>query len=600
MTLLRKCCLFLILMFTFELFLIASLLFLIKSSEQAEEQIAYSNAVITSMNELLNLSREGAIKMVIGVFLDQSSSLAATKEECTKKLRSLNQLLSNTYATPLDKEEIGLAAKTCQHTIKEMDEALNMFRKGATRLEYLFMAERARQEFTAKMSLMISKTESFVRREIALRDASYAKQLTMKRFINGILVLAGTFNAIIAFVLVYGFSRNITDRLRVIQDNFQRFYQTRPLLSPAKGNDEISRLDRDFHAFANALEEAWQKDKAIFLNSPLSLIACTANGVIELCNPICLSTFRCSENDLVGRSVFSLDGSDSGNFQSYWQRASSAQATETAPIHYTCQFKRLDDSIFPAEFTFAHFEYQNEQKVLLALMDVTQRHALDEFRRRLVSMVSHDIKTPLTSMSVLMNNLETLIKSGEKKEALGKIETVTVEFSRLYRLTCDLLDMARLKSARIEANEELVTLSSVINAACNAVIWLARERQIELVQQIPEAQMSIKTDPDRLTQILVNLLSNAIKFSPPASTIVLGAHTKAAQTTIFVQDSGRGISGDQLQTIFEPFRQLETEDRQSGSGLGLAICKMLAESLGATMEVTSTIGKGSVFSVVLS
>lgn len=578
-------------MLAFELAVIANLLQLITSSEQAEEQIAFSNAVIADMNEVLNLSRRAGGVVLAAVFSSQKYKLEASREECTRAAARLAALANNKYATELDKSEIRAAAKVFDETIKELAKGKRLIDKNdTTMLDCLYIARSARSHFSKNMSLMIGENTSFMRRHRKLRDERYERQLATKQRINELLLFSIFSNAIIALALVYGFSKNVAERLSTIEDNFVRLNKLRPLNRLTKGRDEIARLDRKFHSFARALQEAWQKDKAIFGNLPISLMACSANGEIELCNPMAERTFCCLKEQLVGTSIFSLEQTDV--LSSIWREGEVA-------YNDRCHFRRPDGSVFPGEISLSYFDDRQERKVLLALVDITERKASEEFRQGLVSMVSHDLRTPLTSMSVLMSHLESLIKTGKKEEAMEKVSHVTQEFSRLYRLTCDLLDMAKMQASKIECDEEVVSVKELLESALNATVWLAKEKEIEIVSQAPDKELLVKTDSDRVVQILVNLLSNAIKFSPGGVTIELGVETAGPLATLFVRDHGRGISEQELEVIFKPFEQLRPEDRKQGAGLGLAICRMLAESLNSSIQVSSSAGKGSTFSLSL-
>lgn len=562
---------------------------LVAATEQSQERIAFSNSLISTTTELINVTRQAGVILVVVIFFNEDTSLEECKRECVKKTEQLAELARNKYCTDEDRIEITFAIKTCRYAVEELDEALRLFKRGTTIIDFYIVIEREIKEFVPITDAMSSRTTDFMTKQIRLRDERSARRLQTKLWTYNILCFSFASNVLIALALIYSFSSYVARRLALIEENFERFNKSLPLHVPAPGSDEIARLDHQFHTVATALNEAWQKDKAMFANLPIGLLACAVDGTVELCNPKSERIFQFGADDLVGKSILSLERS--GHLSTTWQQRSFCESEK-------CVFQRADEIEFPAEVSLASFEHESETKVLVSVEDISERQALAQFRQQLVSMVSHDIRTPLTSLSILMAHLEVLIATDQHEEAVSKIGKLSSEFARLYRLTSDLLDMARTQATRIETNLQVVQLSAIMDTVIDAVIWFANEKDIAIVVA-PAPNEKIRTDPDRLTQILINLVNNALKFSSTGSTVEVSIHSSQRAITFSVQDHGRGMNEGQLQMIFEPFTQVKTEDKESGSGLGLAICKMLAESLGASLEVSSVLGRGSTFSVVL-
>jgi PAS domain S-box-containing protein len=422
------------------------------------------------------------------------------------------------------------------------------------------------------------------------------------------VTVAIVFNTLMALGFVYNLGRNTAERLSVIEDNLRRFRRRfempdspMPSVSLAtspesalhprtKGNDEIGRLDDEFRTFTQALKEAWQKDKEIFANLPLALLACSSDGVIEFINPKASDVLKCEPKDLLGRSIFNLDPSEKLKSLWYeWHPLASNRLT----------VQRQDQSELPVEISLAAYENKGQKKFLVALMDVSAREELERFRQQLVSMVSHDLKTPLTAIGLLTNRLETHIQQEQSDRALATINSLKEELSRLYRLTTDILDLSKIQTTQIRASMSNVSVAKLIESALNSIIWLADERDVGIMVLPCPTGLTVTTDNDRVIQILVNFMSNAIKFSPEGSQIVIESTVDHDSLRIAVRDQGRGIEKHQLETVFEPFKQLQPADKYIGTGLGLSICKLLADSLNARIEVESDAGSGSCFTLVL-
>ena len=224
--------------------------------------------------------------------------------------------------------------------------------------------------------------------------------------------------------------------------------------------------------------------------------------------------------------------------------------------------------------------------------------ALDEASKRkqeLVSMVTHDLRTPLTSIRSTM----TLLSEGALGElpprAVKKIGAAESSADRLIALINDLLDIEKLEAGKMQIDLSSNALEDIFEAALNSVSAFADEAHVHV--ELQESDFEVNCDPDRIVQVLVNLLSNAIKFSPKDSTVELAAKELGQWIEISVTDHGRGIPAEYQDKVFERFQQVKPGDatEKKGTGLGLPICKAIVEAHGGTIALTSTPGAGSSF-----
>lgn len=220
---------------------------------------------------------------------------------------------------------------------------------------------------------------------------------------------------------------------------------------------------------------------------------------------------------------------------------------------------------------------------------------MEQFKQQLLSMVSHDLRTPLTSLQLSTETMECFLRAGEVERAISLLERVRTETGRLTRLTSDLLEMARIESKQISCSFSDVSVQELISTAINAVSSSADGKEMALSTGPVDANLLVTTDGDRAVQILVNFLSNAIKYSDVGTDVTLCTTVNDNRVRFSIKDQGRGIPPDHLDSIFEPFKQVRAEDRRKGTGLGLTICKMLAESIRGTVGVESVVNQGSTF-----
>lgn len=233
--------------------------------------------------------------------------------------------------------------------------------------------------------------------------------------------------------------------------------------------------------------------------------------------------------------------------------------------------------------------------------DVTSEAEAAAAKDEFVSIVSHELRTPLTSIKTSLDLL-TRGAAGELPDAMAELADVALRnLDRLIRLVDDLLDLSRITSGRIVTELKPVSATEAAARAHEAVRGFADERSVTLDTQFRQRPITVVGDADRLEQVFVNLLANAIKFSPRGGCVSLTGWLEDDAAMFEVADQGPGIPPDQLETIFDKFRQLEMAATRShgGAGLGLAISRGIVDHLGGRLWAESEEGTGSRFFVRL-
>ncbi|MEO8698733.1 MAG: ATP-binding protein [Kofleriaceae bacterium] len=219
-----------------------------------------------------------------------------------------------------------------------------------------------------------------------------------------------------------------------------------------------------------------------------------------------------------------------------------------------------------------------------ALEDARRLAALGQF----AAAIAHDIRTPLTSISMNVQILRRKLELSEDDRE--HLDIALEELGRLDRSVAEILDFA--KPVRLVT--EAIDVGTLIETATSTLTPVLQEKQIGLTSE-PSPGMTVNGDPQRLRQVLVNLVSNAADASKPGANVTVRFSTDAGTIAIEVQDHGRGIGADDLPRIFEPF----FTTRPDGTGLGLAICHKVVRAHGGDIRVRSILGEGSTFTVVL-
>lgn len=400
----------------------------------------------------------------------------------------------------------------------------------------------------------------------------------------------------LALLLLIGllFTRDILSRLNIMLDNTVRLAKEQELQPSVSGADEIARLDSAFHEMSASLKETMHTHKAMLENAQDLICSMDAQGRFLAVNQAAATMLGHRPEKLINTCLMDLINAD--------QESSTAQklidvvtAGQQAPFEtrMVCKNKSLIDVLWSASWSPV------DETIFCVAHDITDKKAAEQFKKDVVQMVSHDLRSPLTAISNFHELLEAGLLGDLEKEGIEQVEVAKRSTERMLALINDLLDVDRMQSGMLELARSDVRLADAFAQAVESVLPLANTEEIRIIT-FPD-DLVVYADQHRLVQILVNLLSNAIKFSPKGSTIALSAHQLPGFVTVLVKDEGRGIPQHLIDSIFKPFSQVQSSDAtvKKGSGLGLAICKALVELHAGKISVESELGKGSAFSVRL-
>lgn len=271
------------------------------------------------------------------------------------------------------------------------------------------------------------------------------------------------------------------------------------------------------------------------------------------------------------------------------------QATRVVGRH-----TRADGTSFDSEWISAPIVTEGvESGAVVVFRDVSEQRAVERMKDQFLAVVSHELRTPLTSIRGALGLLGGGA-AGELPVAAGRmVDLATVSTNRLIRLVTDILDIERLAAGQMTLYPQHVDTGTVVTACVQDTAAVVAERRVRVVVDGEPAQ--VVADPDRAIQVLTNLITNAVKFSEPGSVVEVSTRTSGRHVTFAVRDHGPGVPGDQLQVIFEPFRQADASDtrRHGGTGLGLAICRGLVEQHGGQIWGENHREGGALFSFTL-
>jgi len=226
---------------------------------------------------------------------------------------------------------------------------------------------------------------------------------------------------------------------------------------------------------------------------------------------------------------------------------------------------------------------------------------LDRLKSEFVAVVSHEVRTPLTSIKgslELLSDDRFLQLPPPQKELLGICQANT---ERLIALINDILDFSKLEASKLPMTMERIEVGAVLTEAVENIRNLAAMRKVKIDLSVDDSAGAIEADSMRVGQVITNLVGNAIKFSPEGAHVEVFASGDESVVTVSVKDYGRGIAPRDTNRLFQRFAQLDssTTRKAGGTGLGLVISKGIVEQHGGKIWVESALDQGSTFSFSL-
>jgi PAS domain S-box-containing protein len=418
-----------------------------------------------------------------------------------------------------------------------------------------------------------------------LEAAAHSRQLVEQCIDFGLLV-----NVALAIGLAFFFSKQISGRLAVITDNALRFSKEEQLHPTLAGSDEIGQLDEVFHSMAAALSEAARKERMLIRNALDVICSIDKDGRFVSVSPASRRVWGYEPEELIGRLQAEIVADDLVETL----RKEKKLIADKSTAHIESRVERKDGGIIHTSWSAIWSE--TDQELFCVAHDISDRKEMERMKQEFVSMVSHDLRAPLTSVLAFHEFLSTGLFGTLSPDGEVELAAADGNIQSLINLINNLLDLEKLAAGEMELKLELIPLSCLIEDSISAVSTFAEQRKIPIKCSGPDLEVEI--DGERVKRVLVNLLSNAIKFSPPNATVSLETLQGAGWVELRVADCGRGIPEEQREKIFQKYKQgddISDNSEKKTIGLGLPISKSIIEAHSGKIGVDSEVGKGSTF-----
>jgi len=406
---------------------------------------------------------------------------------------------------------------------------------------------------------------------------------------------------IIVLVIRYShqFSKPIDDITQVAIELSKGNYKARTF---TESNETTTMLSQSMNVLAKNLQEMttqqeMQQDRlnTLIHNIGSSVVLINSRGHVNLINKTYKEIFKVDSRSIIG--------------ELYYDAFKHKEIVEIVEEIFLKEVKVRKQIILPLSIERKHFEVygapiigiNHEWKgIVLVFHDISELKKLEQVRKDFFANVSHELKTPITSIKGFT---ETLLDGAMENEELCKnfLSIILTESDRMQSLIQDLLDLSKIEQQNFKLDRADVSVKLIIEEVQQMLIQKAEEKDIDFALYL-KTPLVVNADALRLKQVFINLIDNAIHYTPTGGKVFITASETNEQIVVRVNDTGVGIGKDEISRIFERFYRVDkARSRNSGgTGLGLAIVKHLVEAHKGKVEVESKLGQGTSFIVTLN
>jgi two-component system, OmpR family, phosphate regulon sensor histidine kinase PhoR len=416
---------------------------------------------------------------------------------------------------------------------------------------------------------------------------------------NLAIILTIVFFGLIILVLGYLLIRNTLNPLAEIREGAERFSKgdfSRKIYPPKEA--ELKSIAESLNSMAKQLDEKLDiigeqsnLQDVVLKSMKEGIIAIDYDERILLLNETAARIFNLTDENAIGKTLQEVVRIS--EIQKFFKKVISDECSHEAEVilqHEKDKFLQLSGTLL----------YDVDNQALGALVvfnDITNLKHLDTLKKELVANVSHELRTPVTTIKGFIETLrDGAIK--DPKNAERFLNIISKHIDRLNMLIDDLLILSKLEESPDEIKFEEERINPLLKSVAEDFEFKAEEKKIDIDIKCDD-NLTAKINKHLIEQAISNLLDNAIKYSDRKTKIEIGAYDKNGMVNIYVEDEGYGIAEEHLPRLFERFYRVDkarTRD-EGGTGLGLAIVKHIVNTMSGTIDVESTPGKGTIFTI---
>ncbi len=369
-------------------------------------------------------------------------------------------------------------------------------------------------------------------------------------------------------------------------------------------NDEVGELSREFNKMTERLRKYEElnigeilsekkKSETIVESIADAIIVCDSEARIQLINGQAELLLGVAESDLIGKKASECIRDE--RLSAVLQNPNSSSLLGMPYLQFEVSGRRV---YLRPRVSEIPSKSGRRNGVVLILQDVTQFKELDKLKSDFMGAVSHEFRTPLTSINMSVDIMRQQLLGPLTKAQEELLLSSKQDCDRLTKLVRELLQLSKLESGKIEMREDVVDIRKVIESTLQPLQLPFREKEVNLKFSVGSTIPNFVGDEQQFSWIISNLVTNALRYTNPGGSVEVTAAAEGEDVLIRVKDTGRGIASEHLEKIFDKFVQVkQSADSTPGSvGLGLAIAKEIVEMYGGKIWVQSEVDKGTTFS----
>ncbi|MDH7489180.1 MAG: ATP-binding protein [Anaerolineae bacterium] len=363
--------------------------------------------------------------------------------------------------------------------------------------------------------------------------------------------------------------------------------------------EDLAREKRQTEQIYRSVQEKSNELEAVLQGIGDGVLVTDTDLNLVMMNPVAVRIFGVEEDPLLGRPLAETVGHR--ELHDVMREALAAPGKPVIREIRVPMTREHPEMIYQALATTIPGAAGEARGVVTVLRDVTSQKQLEQMKSNFLSVVSHELKTPLHSIKGFVDII-LMGKTGKINDLQRDfLTTVREQTDQLQNLISELLEFSRLESGQIRLRIEEVSFADIAARVADKLSPQAQEAQIALEMTIPADFATVEADATRMEQVLTNLVDNAIKFTPAGGRIVISGEDLGDRVLISVADTGIGIPPSEREKIFERFYQVDSGATRPyrGTGLGLSICKHIVEHHRGRIWVEGAEPQGSVFKFIL-
>lgn len=553
-----------------QLVLLSWMLSILWSNEQAALQARESRNRIARLNDsMMSLSEFS--------FLLISARESVKKEDVLKEVSEIEKNITtqlDKLADPENQEHITKVKSVLTECTATAGAMLDQLRSARSEEERMSLGPRYFQ-FSKRFADAMSQLIEFEKKKRS--QTVEISEVDRSRIHDGLIAFVAV-NLSTSVLMSLFFASRINTPINRISNNLELLSQKKTLLPASDRDDELGSLDRLIHKLGAEISKAHERERSLIEKAADMICSLDESGNFLTVNPMANRMLNIKQEDLVARRLNELTRpEDSFAADELIRRSISSNDFQTAELTLC----KADGALLETRWSCLWSD--QESSLFCVAHDVTKEKELERMKQDFMNMISHDLRSPLSSVMggliMLTKGLNAPLTPSFREE----VESAVRSSEKLIGFIDDLLDFQKLSAGQMPLEICENRVEAIIAEALELINAFAKSRAIQ-IKFDTNSDLAVACDKQKISQVIVNLLSNAVKFAPENSTVNVTAIDDGNSVRFSVSDEGPGVPEDLRVGIFEAFQQTK-ETKHQGTGLGLAICKMIVEGHGGTIGV---------------